>query len=203
MKDDPKLNYKGVECDSEEEYYFLTWVYELIKLGYIHKVERADTFNLTPKYAYELVEEIQLKTKVKKVVKNKVILNPHVYTPDFIIYWKDKKFIEHGIYEDLCKINPQFTIYEKDGFPITYVEIKPDFDQNNMTRIFKINQKFTYFIYSIYVILVNVPGSLFQDTFTPLSYFYTLKTGKKRKIKWKPITVEEYINNKIKNNVSK
>jgi len=198
MKDNSKLNYKGIECDSEEEFYFLNWIYELIKLGYIHKVERAETFELTPKYIYELVGEIQLKTKVKKVVKNKVILNPHVYTPDFIIYWKDNRFIEDGIYEDLCKIDPQFTVYEKDGFPITYIEIKPDFDRNNMTRIFNINQKFTYSIYKKYVMLINIPGTLFQNTFTPLSYFYTQKTGKKRKIKWKARTVEEYINNKIK-----
>ena len=73
----------------------------------------------------------------------------------------------------------------------TWLEIKPKFDQNNMTRLFKINQKWVFDKHGLFVDLV-IPETLFEKTFTPKDYL-TTPTGKQRKLNYKPKSCQEWL----------
>jgi hypothetical protein len=171
------LEYRGIICDSYEEVYALYWLFELQDRGLIESINRSPSFELSRKVTQDYTEVIKLKTKTKIVSKSKTILREHIYTPEFEVVWKK----DLGIM--FCKNN------------VSYIEIKPLYDQNNMTRLFKINQKWMFAKHNILVNLL-VPEKLFQETFTPKEYLKTA-TGKRRKIKWKIKTFEEWINTVI------
>jgi hypothetical protein len=171
------LEYRGIMCDSWEEVYILMWLVELQERGLIESINRSPSFELSKKVTQDYTEEVQLKTKVKTVTKTVTILREHIYTPEFQVVWKVNKEI----------------LFHKNN--VSYVEVKPVYDQNNMTRLFKINQKWMFVKHNILVNLL-VPEKLFELTFTPKEYLKT-KTGKKRKIKWKIKTFEEWINTVI------
>lgn len=166
------LSYQGILCDSFEEVYMLMYLFELQEKGLISDIERAPSFVLSQEVAEVYQEEVILKTKTKIVQKKKVLLKQHVYTPEFTVNI-------HGL--DL--------FHHKDSK--AYLEVKPVYDQNNMTRLFKINQKWMYQKFGIMVNLVT-PEILFQQTFTPKKYLKTA-TGKQRKIKWKIKTIEDWL----------
>lgn len=206
-KQKEKKVYRDIECDSDEEVYFLMWVFELMERGCISNVERAPTFRLTEGWKNKYEE--QLKTKTKE--REQTILQPSDYTPDFLLTFYEKNF------HDLVwlktnkptenKINKLFIGTNdarifltsghdsgNNGFPYTQVlvEVKPRFDANSMTRLFKNNQKFLYDKCKIFVNLVKIPN-LFVDTFYPKEFLKT-STGKNRKIKGEIKTIEDFIN---------
>ncbi len=166
------LEYRGIMCDSYEEVYMLMYLYELKEKGLISEIERAPSFELSPEVADTYEEIIQLKTKTKTVQKKNIILRKHIYTPEFKVKVNNLKLFYHT--ED-----------------IAYIEVKPIYDQNNMTRLFKINQKWMFQKFGIIVNLVT-PETLFQQTFTPKDYLKT-PTGKKRKIKWEIKTINDWL----------
>jgi len=163
------LEYRGIICDSEEEIFTLMWLWELKEKGFIESINRAESIKLSEPVLQQY--EKVLKTKTKTL--SKTILREHIYTPEFEVKW----------------IKPLDFFYIKDG--ISLIESKPKFDQNNMTRLFKINQKW---VYEKYQILVNlfIPETVFENTFTPKEYLKT-KTGKNRKIKWEIKTIEQWL----------
>lgn len=184
--------YKGIEYDSLEELSFLQWTSDLIKAGYIKSIERSESFLLCDAFQINYAE--QLKTKSKPMQQG--ILHGHSYTPEFKIIWNRKgqeKFV-HPInlpkkferlflgYSEIDKGEPFF---------VTYIEIKPVWDQNNMERLFKVNQKWMWQKHGIFVNLVKCP-ILFADTFTPNEYL-TTPSGFKRKIKWKIRSLYQYL----------
>jgi len=77
---------------------------------------------------------------------------------------------------------------------ITYIEVKPPFDRNNMERLFKLNQKWMLQKHDVFINLVKIK-ELFEKTFTPKEYL-TTPSGKKRVLRWKSKTVFSFINNK-------
>lgn len=173
--------YLGIDFDSLEELAFLQWAQELKRAGYITSIERSESFLLCDAMTIGYAE--QLKTKSKPM--QQTILHGHSYTPEFRIRWSDKardKFVEiiggTKKFEKLFLGVPcEFGGYE------TYIEIKPLWDQNNMERLFKVNQKWMWDKHHIFVNLVKCP-ELFPKTFTPTEYL-TTPSGFKRKIKWK------------------
>jgi len=64
-------------------------------------------------------------------------------------------------------------------------------DQNNMERLFKVNQKWMWQKHGVYVNLVK-PQDLFQRTFTPKEYLRT-PSGKPRKLNWKPKSLFDFL----------
>jgi hypothetical protein len=65
------------------------------------------------------------------------------------------------------------------------------FDQNNMERLFKVNQKWMWQKHGIFVNLIK-PQELFQKTFTPAEYLRT-PTGKPRKLNFKPRNLFDFL----------
>lgn len=190
-----KQIYQGIEVDSQEEIAVLMWLYELKKQGYIENICRAQSFQLSDPVEHTYTYREQLKTKEKVVEKKQVLLNGHYYTPEFkvlltqrgnnLLAWR--KCINHNQKHDKV-----FTsVWEEDEGSIVYIEVKPKWNANNMTRLFKLNQKWVFAKYGIHINLI-IPETLFASTFTPKEYLKT-STGKIRKISWKIKTLEEFV----------
>lgn len=164
--------HKGEGYDSYEEVWFSMWLEELKDAGYIKHWERNNSeIQITP--------SVYSSFKQGSKVKTQTILQSFSYTPDFILKWdrSAKGLLFNQINSD--KITQPFIA---DKNLVSYVEIKPAFDKNNMTRLFRQVQKFLYHTKSLYVNLI-IPQKLFEKTFTPGEFLKT-KTGKDRKIKW-------------------
>lgn len=179
-----KGEYKGIAYDSLEELAFLQWASELQRDGYIRSIERSESFLLCDAMTIGYAE--QLKTKSKPM--QQTILHGHSYTPEFRIIW-NKKAYDHIIadYHQPKKVDKlligQRVNHIEQGALETYIEIKPMWDQNNMERLFRVNQKWMWQRHNIFVNLVKCP-ELFARSFTPNEYL-TTKSGKNRLIKWK------------------
>lgn len=177
-KKDPLLVEYGLDSFIEIHYYW--YLLELEKMGYISKIIKH------PKQ-----EEIL--PKVMKGVKG-VLLNSFNYTPDFLVYWNDKAYNEHIVVEE-DKATTKAIYVSQNGK--TYIEIKPDFDMNNMTRDFRVKQKVIYHALGRYVQLVIVP-KIFKSTFTPLRYLMQdKKSNRRRSIKFKINLFSEWVQGKF------
>ena len=181
--------------DSPEELYVSWYLDELVEAEYVKEYQAQPTRYLlaTPqKYAWYKA----LKTKDKWM--SSTLLQEHVYTPDFKVIWawglgtffKDTQSV--GPDKDCCFWaecpirNDEYPPYE------SILEVKPQFDRNNMTRLFTINQKWVYDKYGVYVQKI-IPQKLFRDTFTPQRYLLTDSGKQKRKLIFAPKTLEEYV----------
>lgn len=177
--------YNDIPYESDEELAFLQWAFEVKEMGYITQIQRAGSTLLSPNmdvpYAHQL--------KTKTVNKTQTVLKQHIYTPEFVLHWADTN--NPFVYLLGCneKFEKPFIAQEWGGLLVSIIEVKPMFDQNNMERLFKINQKWMWEKHSIFINLVK-PQQLFEKTFTPQQFLLT-KTGKIRTIKWviKPLNV--------------
>jgi hypothetical protein len=185
--------YNGIAIDSQEEIMAIMYFEELIDAGYVEKLERAQTYPLSQRFENCYNQVVEMKTKAKVVQKKQVLLEEHVYTPEFTVRWLNAGatlFVNRLVDLNTKKLNRPFI-----GTFNTLIEVKPGFDQNNMTRLFKINQKWMWEKYQLYVNLIQ-PHKLFEETFTPKAYL-TTPTGKQRVIHWKVRTLKEYVNSLI------
>jgi hypothetical protein len=203
--------YNGTLFDSREEIWFAKWCEELEKAGYLKGwVKETKSRLITKGLIIEYVKETQLKTKLKKELKKIAILKPSEYTPDFEIRWSKKGYVIFvtSLDEKFNKDKYFRTQHPIDDEVPMCVEIKPDFDQKNMERLFVNNQKFLWETKKIYVNLIH-PIHLFKDTFLPdkcrEEFIYKKTTVTKRgiktpgmwKVEWKPKTLAEYIKSQI------
>lgn len=132
------------------------------------------------------LEEANIITNIKEAPKRRLsssLLGDHVYTGDYSFNVISDSPFFHDINNMQCKLNAkkEFRLITHNTY--CEVEVKPDYDQNNMTRLFQVNRKWVYEKYSIFVNLVKIP-SLFKRTFTPNRYLYCDKTTKLRKINY-------------------
>lgn len=171
--------YNGIPCDSDEEKYFLMWAFELKKQGLISGISRANDFTLFDGLyeTKEVVKKLKTKTSVKNV--QKTVLAPTIYTPDFVITWTDSEIF----FRDMSAGK---------GDRVSVVEVKPDFDEHNMTRLAIDKCKWLWQVQEIFVNICKMP-SFFKETFTPVEYLVTNKTKQARKVKWEVRTCEEYL----------
>ena len=179
--------------DSNEEIYFSWYLKELADKGIIINWEyHPKTFILSEKVTH--VFHKQLKTK--DVVKNSVILNDHRYQADFLIHWNAGW--EGRIF--MCLDGLLSTRYafianiNKEGVPFSVIDIKGSFARphNNSAITFPLNQKWVYQKYNIYVQKI-IPQHLFKETFVPVRFLLTDKSGRARRIDYKPISISQYI----------
>ena len=159
--------------DSKEELYFSWWLDELIEAEWVLSYERSTPILLFAK----MVKHYEKKLKTKTKILQKTILPEHIYTPDF-----DVVFIPE--FAEKCEF------FHNEGGCV--VEIKGDYDRNNMTRLFKINQKWSAKELGIMVNLVKIP-SFFKKTFTPKRYLLTDQTMRERKLNYKPRTLQQFM----------
>ena len=197
LKIDTPHNY---EFDSDEEMYFFWWARELMIAGYIEKiVHQPESFQLSESIWCEYHKQ---QVRSSKYV-NEELLAAHKYTTDFYIEWNPDKLNEFAtpLFSDLKKKEKRSFKYllaeENIGHYFSYVEVKPAFDQNNMTRLAKINQKWVYEKFGNFINIV-IPEKHFNKTFTPCRYFQTNKSMKLRKIKYSnQIRLADYLGMKI------
>jgi hypothetical protein len=202
------LKYKDVYFDSDEEVYMAMWLQELKEAGFVAQWKKVkDPIILTVGKKIPYVKVTQLKTKVKKEQKEHILLNGSEYTPDFEIHWTHDGILKFlfGIYNEREEKSPKESLFFTTGFNETIVEVKPSFDQQNMERLFKNNQKFIWDKHKIFVNLIE-PIELFRKTFVPyaaMPYLVYRKkpTSAKNKHKnvgdfkydFQPITINEYL----------
>lgn len=201
-KREPKRNvtgeYKGIAFDSLEELAILQWLFELKAAGYIKSIKRAESYLLSDSLINNYAE--QLKTSSRP--KTQTLLHGHSYTPEFVVTWYNKKGIEKFVWNInkstkfdailIGEVDPIENVLNRVSEFTTYIEVKPTFDQNNMERLFKINQKWMWEKHKIFVNLIKV-NALFTETFTPKDYLVT-PSGRPRKINWKVKSLFNYIN---------
>lgn len=156
---------RGIEYQSKEEYYFLHWCFELVDVGIFEKVQRAQE--------YELCQPITHRYQEGKKIKQQMVLRGLHYTPDYeIVVGKEVPGLVGTIYGDEKLYQPLFCTEISPKNLI--IECKGSFDYQNMTRLFKHNQKIMFSMFGLYVNLVEIP-KFFDKTFYPESYFYTEK----------------------------
>ena len=135
--------------DSDEEMYFFWWLKELQSHGYINKiVTQPKSFNLSQPLRSDYIFE--MKTKIKYV--DEELMKGHIYTTDFYVEWneKAKDKVMTLIDSALRKKKGQSLnillsqMCNDSGLFYSFIEVKPSFDQNNMTRLAKINQKWVW-----------------------------------------------------------
>lgn len=151
---------------SKEEEYFSWYLDELVEAGFVEKYfYESSSFLLIDRYHKNVIK----KMKTKEVVKEKTILQPHRYTPDFKVCFKSV---------------PDFLLSEFTLDNDWWVDVKGGFNRHGGDRIFPINQKLMWEKHRILVEKI-VPQELFKKTFTPIKYLKTDISNKDRKIGWK------------------
>ena len=181
--------------ESEEEKIFVWMLDELMERGLVNEYHKQPTaYLLSDPLQYQAT--IKLKSMKYAKVMPRELISKHIYTPDFFIEWN--KCALHILHEDPHSIVqnnhvPFFSNYDANNdYYYSIVETKADFDQNNMTRLFSINQKWVLASYGIYVELVKIP-SIFKTTFVPLKAMFTPKKGQAKKFKFNALTCDEYL----------
>ena len=181
-----QLYHNGIPVDSQGEDWFLHWCDELIKAGYINKVERGKSYLLSDALYNNYVQ--QLKTKSKP--KSEVVLYGHSYNLDFEVHWNDKAI---NIFVNLfgSKWEKFFLAKDYSTGLISYIEAKPTFDFQNMERLATNCIKSLYDKHNIFCQMVK-NDNLFKETFVPKTLL-KLKNGNNRPWKFKVRTLEEFI----------
>jgi hypothetical protein len=178
--------------DSQEEGLFWLYLNELKENGYIDSF----TFHPDPYVLSEPVKyEWEQKLKTKTIIKSSVLLNGHIYTPDFVVIWNKKA-------KDIFYINCNSGRNLKNVPFITngissVIEVKPAWDAQNMSRLWTINAKWVWEKYHIYVqkIVPIAPNSncLFAKTFVPQLALLTEKTKKPKSYKFEVRSLQQYL----------
>jgi hypothetical protein len=188
---------------SNEELYFSWFLEDLKKEGIVityNNIEKQFEIGKTVKRTY-----IKKMKRIDDKIIEDIIVPSIIYTPDYFVKWDTThpgtKFFIGEYWNNYKKYSirntPIVTIERhcSDNTLDTYIEIKPDFDKVNMTRLFKRTQLAILESTGTYVSLVKVP-SLFKKTFVPSRYIYTDKKTQKRKLKYKAKSLKQFIKDK-------
>lgn len=196
-----KIREDGKHFDSWEEVHFYWWCETLMDAGYIDHVEfHPPSFKLADPLWVDYHKPMK---RVEDKMVSEEIMEGKVYTCDAMIIWNDKAFNVFFTPIDSTKRKKErnslkyLLAHHSDieGW-YSYVEVKPIFDQNNMTRLAKVNIKWVYEKYKKYVNII-IPEKLFNKTFTPKRFLYCNKSSTKlRKLKVKNVrSLKDFIDN--------
>jgi len=160
--------HNGLKMDSQEEIDFQCWIEEALQAGYLSNViYHPVPFLITPKQTY--TEEKILKTKTKVV--GRTLLQPHQYTPDFILDVTEKflqAFPNHGLRQkNLVYMNANHEIINITNFTY-FIDVKGAYSLNDALRRFSVDQKLVYHLHGIFINKV-IPAEFFKITWVPKS----------------------------------
>lgn len=203
---EPKIGqYLGLEYESFCELSFLYFAEELMKLGYVARVERSPSYSLCDPVQNSYA--IQLKRGSKQ--DTQTISQGVTYTPDFDIYFTSKAI---GLF---CWELGSGKKWEKNllvaqtvpyiGLPSQYTptpedkklyraccEVKPDFSRNSTTPKSVQSMKWLMQKHGVFVNLFR-PNRIFEGLFTPQKYLVT-ERGTPRLLKYKVLNLQQYLN---------
>lgn len=187
--------------ESKEELYF-NWYLEELKasgviIGYAYHPK---PFSLAENIMHQWIDH---KPK-RDIEKFYLLMQEHKYQADFIIVWNEKyhKKVYNMILDPVDLRKSAFIANRmKSGRVASIVDVKGNYSQNDAFRRFSTDQKWVWSTYKIYVQkIIPFPNSkglprsaLFPNTFTPRRYLLTDKNQTIRTIKWKTISISEYL----------
>lgn len=197
------------DFDSKEEWYFDLWLKELESFGLIdHSTYHPKPFILSEKVIMPFERQLATKTKPDSAH----LAAEHKYQADWIIYWNVKSLgIMFPGKVPLSKFPTDFPFLAqwsaKKNLYYTVVDVKGSFTgpHNNSAVTFPLNQKWTYQKYKIFVqkkVLIprvtkkgklTPTDALFTSTFLPRRLLTTDNSGEKRKINFKYIFIQEFL----------
>lgn len=205
---EPKVGqYLGVDYESFCELSCLFFCEELIKAGYVKRVERSPSYLLCDPVQNTYAE--QLKRGSKQVTQT-VSLGV-TYTPDYDIYFTEKAI---GLF---CWVLGSNTKWDKhllvaqpllySGLPSEYdwdkkqeklykatVEVKPDFQRASTTPKSVQSMKWLMQRLGVFVNLFR-PNRIFEGLFVPDKYRIT-ERGTSRVLKFKALNLQQYLKTK-------
>ncbi len=177
-----------MECDSNDEMYFIWWLEDCKNKGFINSYERSMTYSLSDNVTYKEFDG--------KKFKDKVLLLDHKYTPDFNIYWNESALNIFYSIRDKVYIYIPFIIHENNKFiPNSVVEIKGDlsqrFDKGSLAKA-RVDIKWLYSDRTVYVDVICIKD-LFPLTFTPSRFLKSNGGNSARTINWKIKSIDDYV----------
>jgi hypothetical protein len=181
----------GLEYESFCELSCIFFAEELMKLGYVDRIERSPSYLLCDPVQHTYVE--QMKKASKSVTQT--IARGVSYTPDFDIYFTSKAL---GVFcwEYGCTTkwdNHLFVVQlQPDGTYRGCMEVKPDFQRNSTTPKSVQSMRWLMQKHNVYCNLFR-PNRIFEGLFVPDKYLLT-ERGTPRLLKFKPLTLQQYIN---------
>jgi len=194
---EPKVGkYIGVEYESFCELSCLFFAEELMKDGYVERVERSPSYMLCD--PVQNTYALQLKRGSKH--ETQTISNGVSYTPDYDIYFTDKaigKFcweLGSGTKWDKNLLVVQKVLSNGKTLYRACVEVKPDFSRNSTTPKSVQSMKWLMQRLGVFVNLFR-PNRIFEGLFVPGKYL-TTERGTPRKLKFRPKNLGEYLKHK-------
>lgn len=190
---------------SNEEGYVYWYLEELYKRGFIDLIEyESESFALGEDYYGTRLKE--QKSKVKE--ENFRLVAERAYTYDFKIRWTEKA--RNVFFRNVFALADPDVYFisnlREDNREYSYLEVKGTFDINSKITEVRIKIDWVWYQHKKYVQLtqpipkvsglqnkVSPLSALFYATFVPLRYFYTDKSGAKRKIGFATRTLDEYL----------
>ena len=191
---EPKVGtYIGNEYESFCELSCLFFSEELMKQGYVSKVERSPSYVLCDPIQNTFA--VQLKRGSKQ--ETQTISQGVTYTPDYDIYFTEKAL---GVFcwelGSNSKWDKSLLVVQKVGdLYRACCEVKPDFQRNSTTPKSVQSMKWLMQKRGIYVNLFR-PNRIFEGLFVPDKYL-TTERGTPRRLKFKPKTLQQYLKGKI------
>ena len=194
---EPKVGkYLNLEYESFCELSLLFFVEEMKKYGFIHKVERSPSYLLSSGVTNTYVERLKRGSKsVDQSIQQGV-----TYTPDYDIYFTDKAIgkiiwiMDSGTKYDKKLLVAQAVNVNGVTMYRACNEVKPDFQRNSTTPKSVQSMKWLYQRHGVFTNLFR-PNDIFERLFTPGKYLLT-ESGGKRKLKFIPKSIEEYLREK-------
>lgn len=175
-----------------EQHYFeslwekswIQWCLLLQREGFIKSFGRSETYLLT--------SNVIIPYKVGKKSKAQVIMRGCEYTPDYIVTWADnwRSFV-WDIESETKKDRELVGRFNSEGNMVTVIEIKPVMDSHNSIRIATDRIKFLFSKNGVWVNLLQ-PDLFYEAVFPPPEWLLT-PTGKPKKMKYVPKTLNEYL----------
>ena len=190
----PKVGkYLGLEYESFCELSCLYFSEELIKQGYVDRVERSPSYSLCDPVQHSYAE--QLKRGSKQITQT--ISQGVTYTPDFDIYFTEKAIGKFCWVLGSCKKwDKNLLVAQNIGnLYKACCEVKPDFSRASTTPKSVQSMKWLMQKHGVYVNLFR-PNRIFEGLFVPAKYLVT-ERGTIRLLKFKPLTLQEYLKKKI------
>lgn len=194
--------YMGLEFESFCELSCIYFAEELIKLGYVDRIERSPSYMLCDPVQHTYAE--QLKRSSKQVTQT--ICHGVSYTPDFDIYFTEKargiffwelssseKWEKHLLVAQKVQTHPTIP----DSLYKACIEVKPDFSRASTTPKSMQSMKWLFQKHGIYCNLFR-PNRIFEGLFVPDKYRLT-ERGTQRLLKFTPLTLQQYLSKLNKN----
>lgn len=189
--------YMGIPYESFCELSCLYFAEELIKAGYVDRIERSKSYLLCDPVQHTYAE--QLKKGSRQVTQT--ISQGVTYTPDFDIYFTPKAagifFWYFGSPKKwdkellVAQLEHRFSGDTRPTFYKATIEVKPDFSRNSTTPKSVQSMKWLMQKHNIFVNLFR-PNRIFKGLFTPSKYLLT-ERGTPRLLKFKPLSLQEYL----------